>query len=373
MGKTDFSIYGDHHRQVNWIILLCLFLLGLVGLFILLTTNLVLFWQQLGFLIVGMLLMLVFSRVDPAVLWWIAPYGYILSLVLLAVSYVFDPIRGASRWIVIGGMQLQPSEVMKPFLILAFSRSIASFSPRRLMHSWIHGIVFAIPFVMVFRQPDLGSSIVYAVAWVSMMIAGGFPISILVLGSMISVAGFPVFWNTLAEYQKARLLTFIQPNTDPYGAGYNALQAMIAVGSGQIFGRGLGMGTQSHLRFLPEYHTDFIFATLVEELGFVGGLMLLLLYGTLLWQLISPYLRGAIGNTFVFFYTVGLFGILMAQVCINTGMNMGIIPVTGITLPFVSYGGSSILSLCIAFGMLISLRKHRARTDIIAFTGSGAL
>jgi len=126
------------------------------------------------------------------------------------------------------------------------------------------------------------------------------------------------------------------------------------------------MGTQSHLRFLPEYHTDFIFATLVEELGFFGGLLLLLLYGVLLWQLLRPYLRGSIGSPFVFFYTIGLFGVLITQVVINAGMNMGIIPVTGITLPFVSYGGSSILSLCVAFGLLLALRRNARDEGSIA-------
>lgn len=363
MGRSDFGIYGQKEKQVDWIILISLLLLGLVGLFVLLTTNTGLFWQQLGFLVAGALIILVLSKLDPIILWWFAPYGYVLSLVFLAASYLFEPVRGASRWIFIGGVQLQPSEIMKPFIILAFARAITMFSPRQIKWLWVHVLVFVVPFLLVFRQPDLGTSIVYAASWLFMILAGGFPFSLLLAGTAVFIAGLPLFWNALASYQKARILTFLNPGADPHGAGYNALQAMIAVGSGQIFGRGLGRGTQSHLRFLPEYHTDFIFATLVEELGLVGGLILLSLYGVLLWQLIRPYMRGSIGNPFVFFYTIGLFGILLTQVVINTGMNMGIIPVTGITLPFVSYGGSSILSLCIAFGFLIALRKRSADAD----------
>lgn len=366
MGKDAFHIYHQNDHPVDWVILLSLLLLGLIGLFVLVTTNAALFWQQLMFLILGGICLYVVSHLDPIILWWFAPYGYVLSLVFLAASYLFHPIRGASRWIVFGGIQLQPSEMVKPFLILAFARAITMYTPRSLRWLAAHVLIFAIPFLLVFRQPDLGTSIVYAASWASMMIAGGFPLILIVIAGIVMAAGLPVFWRALAPYQRGRILTFINPASDPHGAGYNALQAMIAVGSGQLFGRGLGRGTQSHLRFLPEYHTDFIFATMLEELGFVGGLTLLVLYSALLWQLIRPHIRGNIGNPFVFFYTIGLFGILLTQVAINAGMNMGIIPVTGITLPFVSYGGSSILSLSVAFGMLIALRRGASNEGSIA-------
>lgn len=360
MGRSTFG----HH----WVILLSLLLLGLVGLFVLLTTSTTLFWQQLFFLIIGAFIIWFLSKLDPIILWWFAPYGYIFSILLLFASYLGDPIRGSSRWIVVGGAQLQPSEIVKPLLILAFARLIASFSPRSWRFLPLHLGIFILPFIIVFRQPDLGTSLVYLASWISMMIAGGFPLVLFLLGGLIGIVGFPAFWGVLAAYQKARIFTFLNPALDPQGAGYNALQAMIAVGSGELFGRGLGRGTQSHLRFLPEYHTDFIFATLVEELGFLGGATLLVLYGMLLWQLLRPYVRGLIGNPFIFFYTIGLFGILVTQVVINVGMNMGIIPVTGITLPFVSYGGSSILSLCIAFGFLLALRKREPDEGSIAIS-----
>lgn len=366
MGRSAFNIYHNNQTGLDWVILLSLGLLGFIGLFVLLTTSASLFWQQLFFLVLGGVLVYFISKLDLVILWWFAPYGYVLSLILLALSYLAPPIRGASRWIVIGGAQLQPSEMVKPFILLAFARAIVSFTPRSLRSLPIHVALFAVPFLLVFRQPDLGTSLVYAGAWMSMMIAGGFPIILLVLAGVLLTAGLPFFWKALAPYQRGRILTFLNPADDPHGAGYNALQAMIAVGSGQFFGRGLGRGTQSHLRFLPEYHTDFIFATLVEELGFVGGATLLILYATLLWQLLRPHMRGSIGNPFVFFYTVGLFGVLLTQVVINTGMNMGIIPVTGITLPFVSYGGSSILSLCAAFGILMALRRGGSGEGSIA-------
>lgn len=362
---------GRHN--LDWVIILSLSLLALIGLFVLLTTSVSLFWQQLIFLLIGAGIIWVLSGLDTIVLWWFAPYGYVLSLILLAASYLGEPIRGSSRWIVIGTAQLQPSEIVKPLLILAFSRVIATFSPRKAQNLFIHGLLFVIPFLLVFRQPDLGTAIVYAASWLSMLIAGGFPLLFFVAGGIVATLGFPLFWKALAPYQQARIFTFLNPAIDPQGAGYNAIQAMIAVGSGGWFGRGLGRGTQSHLRFLPEYHTDFIFATFVEELGFVGGFVLLMLYGILLWQLIRPYIRGGIGNPFVFFYTMGLFGVLVTQVVVNTGMNMGVIPVTGITLPLVSYGGSSIISLCIAFGLLLALRRNREDTTSIAMSEPSAI
>ncbi len=366
MGRSTIHSFRAREDPIDWVILLPLLLLGLVGLFVLLTTNMSLFWQQAFFLVIGAVIIWVLSHLDSIILWWLAPYGYAISILLLIASYFGEPIRGASRWIVIGGAQLQPSEIVKPLLILAFSRAIVEYSPRLWRNLLIHGIVFVLPFFLVFRQPDLGTSLVYASSWISMMVAGGFPLILFVLGGGVLVGGFPVIWASLADYQKSRIYTFLNPALDPQGAGYNALQAMIAVGSGGLFGRGLGRGTQSHLQFLPEYHTDFIFATMVEELGFFGGVTLLLLFAILLWQLIKPYMKGTIGSPFVFFYTIGLFGILLTQVVINTGMNMGIIPVTGITLPFVSYGGSSILSLCTAFGLLLALRRKSSDDGGIA-------
>ncbi len=358
MGRRSIHHLEQRLYNLDWLILLPLLLIGLVGLFVLLTTNMALFWQQLFFLIVGAFIIWVLSHLDSILLWWFAPIGYVLSILFLAASYLGEPIRGASRWIFIAGIQLQPSEIVKPLLILAFARLITQYSPRVWKNLIIHGTLFAIPFLLVFRQPDLGTSLVYGAAFLSMMVAGGFPLILFFLGGLVGTLGFPAIWAALADYQKARIHTFLNPASDPSGAGYNALQAMIAVGSGGFFGRGLGRGTQSHLRFLPEYHTDFIFATLVEELGFLGGFALLLFYAMLLWQLLKPHMKGSIGNPFVFFYSIGLFGVLLVQVVINTGMNMGIIPVTGITLPFVSYGGSSILSLCIAFGFLLALRRR---------------
>lgn len=354
---------GKYIHRIDWIDFILLILVGAFGLFILLSIDSSLFLAQLGFMLVAIAIGVGVALVDASILFWIAPYAYGVSLLLLLSSYVGPVIRGATRWIVIGPLQLQPSELVKPLLILGFAWGMRAFPPRTAKGFLIHCVLFIIPFLLVFRQPDLGSSIVYFVMWLSMMIAAGFPLRYVIMGFLAASLFLPLGWRGLRDYQQARIRTFVNPGVDPRGAGYNAIQAMIAVGSGQLFGRGLGRGTQSHLRFLPEYHTDFIFATLVEELGFVGGALLLLGYGILLWRIVALLVRGIVVSFEQFVYSVGLFSMMLCQIVINAGMNMGIIPITGITLPLVSYGGSSLLSLCISYGFLWSLRSKVIKED----------
>lgn len=357
---------GRYTSHFDWIGALLLLCLGSLGLFLLLTISVSVFVQQLLFILLGLVLLFIFSNIEPVILWWLAPAGYVIGVILLALSYIGPNIRGATRWIIIAGAQLQPSELAKPIFLLAFSYFIATYSPRRLKFLPLHFFIFVIPFLLVFKQPDLGSSLVYASFWISMLMAGGLSVAIMIAVVAFGALVLPLAWNHLLPYQQDRIFTFLNPSLDPKGAGYNALQAMIAVGSGQFFGRGLGRGTQSHLRFLPEHHTDFIFATLVEELGFVGGVLLLFLYIILLFRIISPYITGRHPDLKVYIYSFGLFAWVFVQIFINAGMNMGIIPITGITLPFVSYGGSSILSLSVAFGILWALQRGNRGDETIA-------
>jgi rod shape determining protein RodA len=327
-------------------------LLTLFGLFILLTVNTGLFYQQLLYAAIGIVLLLFISKIDAILLTWFVPFGYVGSILFLILSYFGPSIRGAHRWISIGPQQIQPSELVKPILLLVFAYFITKYPPRKLLTIIFHLVIFFIPFILVFKQPDLGTSLVYVSMWLSMMVMGGFPLALFFGGIGAAIAGAPILWQVLATYQKSRIITFLNPMLDPQGTGYNAIQAVIAIGSGQWFGRGLGLGTQSHLRFLPEYYTDFMFATLVEELGFVGGAVLLILYTVLLWNIIKPLITNTIVGRLPVIYTIGLFTMLLTQVAINSGMNMGILPITGITLPLVSYGGSSLLSIAVTFGIL---------------------
>lgn len=355
---------GKDAIHFDWLTTILILCLSFFGLFLLLTINQSLFYQQLFYIVIGAFLLVGFSKLDAATLWALAPASYVISCIFLVLTYFGPHVRGAARWIFIGGVQFQPSELVKPFLLLAFARLISQYSPRTWRYLPLHFILFFIPFILVFKQPDLGTSLVYLGFWMGMMLAGGLALSLLAIGGIFFVVVLPIIWKILAEYQKKRILTFLDPELDPVGAGYNAIQAMIAVGSGGFWGRGLGRGTQSHLRFLPEFHTDFIFATLVEELGFLGGLGLLLGYLALLWRILTPLIMGKIKQIFPFIYTIGLFSTILVQIFINSGMNMGIIPVTGITLPFVSYGGSSILSFSVAFGLLWAVRRNSSQIEV---------
>jgi rod shape determining protein RodA len=353
--------------NIDWLTLVFFVLLSLYGIFLLLTTDTALFYQQSLMLGVGLVLFFLCSRIDTVILKWFAPFGYIIANFLLAITYLGPSIRGSTRWILIAGQQIQPSEFAKPLLLLFFAWLAVKYPPREKKNIPIHIGLFLIPFLLVFKQPDLGTSLVYAGSWLGMMIASGLSlwlIGVIVLGLTVLT---PWLWGILADYQRARIITFLNPALDPKGAGYNALQSTIAVGSGQLFGKGLGLGTQSHLRFLPEYHTDFIFATLVEELGFVGGSLLLLLYLLLLWRLVLFAWQRS-DDVFGFTFILGVVSMVFVQVFINVGMNMGILPITGITLPFVSYGGSSLLSLSICFGLLMTFKRKDNRTQSVAIT-----
>jgi rod shape determining protein RodA len=351
---------GRGTSGIDWLTAITLLVLAVFGLFILLTIDKSLFIQQGLFLVVGIILAFLVSRLDFVLLNWFAPFAYIFGNLLLAVSYLGPSIRGATRWIMLLGVQIQPSELVKPLLLLSFAWFISKFPPRNSKYIPLHLILFIIPFLLVYRQPDLGSSLIYALLWFSMMLAGGISLKLVLSGLVFLFLLLPGAWRVLAPYQKSRILTFINPALDPQGAGYNALQATIAIGSGQFFGKGLGLGTQSHLRFLPEFHTDFIFATLIEEVGFFGGIILLSVYVFLFIQIIRILWRET-DNLFIFTYASGLFMMILSQIFINSGMNMGILPITGITLPFVSYGGSSLLSLAVSFGLLWGMQSQRKR------------
>lgn len=356
-----------HHLDLK--ITLLLLAIGVFGVGIILTINTSLFFSQLLFLFLGLILLVICASIDSMVLYFFAPFFYILGVLFLSLSYLGPNIRGATRWIMIGNNQLQPSELVKPLILLGLAYLITKYPPRTPKNIGINIVLFLIPFLLILKQPDLGSAIVYSVMWVVMLIAGGLPIPLFLASVLTLVLSFPFLWHGLAPYQQTRIVTFLTPGSDPGGDGYNALQSMIAVGSGQVFGKGLGLGTQSHLRFLPEYHTDFIFGTLVEELGFFGGAFLLVLYALLLFQVAGPFLRREIDSPFVFIYGSGLLFMMLSQISINTGMNMGIVPITGITLPLVSYGGSSLLSVMTSFGVFMALIGQSLHGDRVAFGG----
>lgn len=342
-------------KRIDFVLLIPV--VGLIGisLSIIFSTTPLLFVQHLIFVIIGFILFLVFASIDfriwPKFFW----FFYILTIVLLLVTFVGQQVRGSSRWIDFGWFRLQPSELIKPFfaIIMAdlFSRSFG-----RGWRNIIKPFLFFAPIVLlIFKQPDLGNVIVYFFIFAVCIILSEIPFGSLMFGAGSLFLFLPFAWNFMKQYQKTRILSFLDPKSDPAGAGYNALQAIIAIGSGRLFGLGFGRGTQSHLLFLPEYHTDFVFASIGEELGFLGAFLVLCFYFVLLGRILLIGSRQ--NNRFARLLAIGIFAQIFIQVFINIGMNLGILPITGITLPLLSYGGSSIISTFVGLGIVSNIGK----------------
>ncbi|GAC1413328.1 MAG: rod shape-determining protein RodA [Candidatus Doudnabacteria bacterium] len=333
------------------------FLLLLVGLSLIYSTSLTssktIFTHQIVYSFLAMGLFLFFAFFDYRTLTKQSRFYYvvfILSLiVLLGVGKV---VQGSGRWFNLGVINLQPAEFMKLVMVLVLARF---FALRRgeintFKNVTLSLIYVLIPMALIAKQPDLGSAIVLFVIWLGMLFFSTVNKKVFVY-LFIALALFSGFaWKFLLhDYQKNRIEIFINPGKDPRGKGYNVRQATIAIGSGGLFGRGLGKGLQSQLRFLPERQTDFIFASAAEELGFLGSMVIIVLYFILLTRLLIIYkfCRDDLSR----FIVGGIFFMLLTQIVINAGMNMGIMPVTGIPLPMLSYGGSSLLTIAVSMGI----------------------
>ncbi len=295
-------------------------------------------------------------------------YGFTL-LLLIAVPIVGSTSMGAQRWIDLGFMRLQPSELMKVTLVMMLARYYDWLDVRKISRPlWviIPAVLTLVPTILVLKQPDLGTALLLvAGAGVVMFVAGvswlyfGAAITVIVLLVTAVIQTQGTEYQLLKDYQYKRIETFLDPSSDPLGSGYNITQAQIALGSGGVSGRGFMQGTQSRLNFLPEKHTDFIFTTLAEEFGFVGGMILLTLYGLILLFCISSALSNR--DRFGALLTMGVAATFFFYFSVNMSMVMGLAPVVGVPLPLVSYGGSAMLVLLAAFGLVQSAHIHRPR------------
>ncbi|MEX2515282.1 MAG: rod shape-determining protein RodA [Candidatus Paceibacterota bacterium] len=287
----------------------------------------------------------------------------ILSLILVVLTGVIA--GGAQSWFDLGSFRVQPAEPAKLAIIIV----LAKYFDRRhaLIHNFRHIIVSGIYTLLVvglvFIQPDFGSAIIIVAIWFGIILVAG--ISLRHIGIILFIASiaFMLLWTVgLTDVQKERVTSFINPVADLQGAGYNARQAMVAVGSGEMFGKGVGYGTQSRLEFLPEYETDFIFAAFAEEWGFVGVLILISLFGIIFWRIANMALAGE--TQFERLFGAGVFIFLLTHFVIHTGINLGLLPVTGTTLPFMSYGGSHLLIEFLSIGILNGMQQYRRRAEL---------
>lgn len=320
--------------------------------------------KQLGFLAVGLVLMFVISLIDYHRLIDLAAWAYGIGVfALVAVLAVGTKVMGARRWINLGGgVHFQPSEWVKLILILVVARYFWGLIGRELNWAEI-GKAFAlvgIPMLLVLKQPDLGTALTYLPVLIGGLFLGGIrvkQVSILLLALVVLGGGAYLSGKRLKPYQQARINSFIDPGSDPKGAGYQILQSKIAVGSGGLWGKGINKGTQTQGDFLPIPYTDFIFAAFCEEHGFIGGVGVLLLYFLILTRLIqNAHQASDAPGTFI---VMGIVAVILFQILVNIGMVVGLMPVTGIPLPLMSYGGSSILFTFLALGIVMNIRMRR--------------
>jgi len=358
--------------QINWSLVLLIAAIGMVGVAMLYSAGGDRFsgkgsmdpWasRHLVRLAAGMLIMFAVALVDLRI--WLQ-YAYLIyggSLLLLAAVEVMGSIgMGAQRWINFGFFQVQPSEFAKISVVLALARYFHRLNveeigrPTRLIAPLL---LIVAPAALVMKQPDLGTAVMLLAGGGAVFFLAGVPIWMFALIGVAGLASIPVAWNfVLHDYQRQRVLTFLNPESDPLGSGYHILQSQIAFGSGGVFGKGFLQGTQSHLNFLPERHTDFIFTMLAEEQGLIGGLAVLLLYAGLMVYGLAIAMRCR--NHFGRLLAMGVTTTVLLYVFINTAMVMGLIPVVGVPLPLVSYGGTALLTVLIACGLVMNAYINR--------------
>jgi rod shape determining protein RodA len=320
-------------------------------------TDLLNFKKQLFFVVLGFIIMLFLITVDYYVFFSYNNYLYLAGVFLLVAVLLFgSTINGTKGWFNLFGFGFQPVELVK-FILIAFLAKYFSLVPiakEPIRHLIITGAGTLVFIILVMLQPDLGSALMLFLIWLIMIVFAGFPkrylVAIITVFMLLAVISWGIF---LKDYQKQRILSFFAPLSSTVEQDYNVRQAIIAVGSGRILGQGLGLGSQSQLRFLPEAKNDFIFAVIAEELGFLGCLLVLGFFGLIFYRLLRSLPK--ITNDFGIFFVLGVTGLIFIEMFINIGMNMGLLPIIGIGLPFLSYGGSAMISKLIMIGVALSI------------------
>jgi rod shape determining protein RodA len=350
--------------SIDWVLLLSASTIVVFGLITMNTfsgDNLF-FQKQLLSFAVALGAFFLATRVDTDILKRTNVLVTLFSIVILMLVVLFGIghiARGAQSWFRVGLFAFQPADAMKLILVLILAKYflLRHVEIAHFRHIIVSGIYTFIPFVLVLFQPALGSAITIFLIWLGMILVSGVSKKHLAVVFMVGAIAFAGLWvGVLRPYQKNRILTFVSPLSDIHGTGYNAYQSTIAVGSGQVLGKGVGYGTQSRLLFLPEYQTDFIFSAYAEEWGFFGVVILFGLFAILIGRILSIALVGA--TNFEMLYGAGVAIFIMANFIVNIGMSIGLLPVTGVPVPFMSYGGSHILIEFIALGLLVSMKRN---------------
>lgn len=352
--------FTDFISKVDLLIFIPALLLSSFGLLMIFSLSFEkdnsIFYRQIFNISISILVFFLISRINFRTIIQYASILYVFVILLLLLTIFFgNEVGGAVRWMDLGFVRIQASEIAKPVLVLVLSIFLANHSLKNLKNLLLSLAIVLLPAALIIQQPDLGSSVIIILIWVFMVFLAGLSLPYILMGFAGVVLFSPLIWNLLKDYQKERILTFVNPNLDPLGSSYNAVQALIAFGSGQITGRGLGRGTQAHLDFLPAESTDFIFAFIGEELGILGIGILVFIFFFLIYRIIK------VANSFKSLQTslfiVSSAFVLFIQFFINSSVSTGLFPVTGITLPFVSFGGSSMVSVFAILGLVNSIEN----------------
>jgi rod shape determining protein RodA len=376
-------LYKKFIYSIDWLLFGAVFFISIAGILTMnsflpaqLGTGTNFFARQIIWLFVSVGVFFVASQIDWRFLRRSSTIVilFVVSSFLLLLLFILGSVfKGAQSWFNLGAFAFQPVDFVKLALVLLLAKY---FSRRHIeianvRHIFTSGFYAFVIFILVFLQPDFGSAIIIFFIWLAMVLISGISKKHLAIVFLTGLVAFGGLWFFIfKDYQKTRIVSFVHPLTDLRGAGYNAYQSTIAIGSGEIFGKGVGLGSQSKLKFLPEYETDFIFAAFSEEWGFVGVLIVFGLYGIVFWRIMDISKRGA--TNFEILYGLGLMSIFLSHFVIHVGMNVGLLPVTGITMPFMSYGGSHLLAEFLGLGILMgqnsyarAVQKESAKNEII--------
>ena len=357
-----------HLRNIDWFIAGTAILLSVFGLISLYSSSIGLenfgnFQKQIMFLGIGIVLMLGISyfdwrllRNDPYllfVLWVIGVFA------LLGLFFLAPEIRGVKSWYKIGDISIDPIEYIKIILLVLMAKyfSLRHVEMYRIRHILLSGIYFGLPMILIFLQPDLGPVILLGILWVVLLLISGIRVRHFLIIVTIATLLFSFGWGiVLEDYQKGRLMSFLEPELDPLGIGWSQAQSQVAIGNGGILGKGLGQGTQTQHGFLSEPQTDFVFAAIAEEFGLLGVVLLLFLFLNIVFRMFKIGLQSK--NNFPRLFIAGFATLFILQFFVNVGMNLGLLPIIGLPLPLVSYGGSSLLAMYIGLGILQSIKTH---------------
>lgn len=356
---------AKHYFNIDWVLFLSTLPLlagGLITMRALGAGNNYFFSRQIVWILVSFAVFFLFSAID----WRFLRKGELLVALLAGAVAILafllivgKTVKGAASWIAFPFFAIEPSDPIKLLVILILAKyfSRRHIEIARIRHIIVSGIYVFIPTILIFFQPDFGSAIIFFLIWLGMIMVAGVSKKHLLLVFLAIAITFSASWIfAFKPYQKDRVLTFLHPLKDIRGAGYNAYQSMIAVGSGEIFGKGIGFGSQSRLEFLPENKTDFIFAAFAEEWGLVGVFFIFIFFGLVIWRILKNAFLGQ--SNFESLFGFGLAIFLMAHFIVHIGMNIGLLPITGTTLPFMSYGGSHMITVFAGLGILMGMRRY---------------